>query len=179
VLSGSAGIMALSALAVSVYQAYTSRQQQKVSAWPYVSIVNTGAGGYGRIVQNVGLGPALVRSFVVEVDGRPYHAWRDVARAALGADSVALAAALAEADTGVYTATLGRGVVILPGAMIEVVHAPPGPLATLLRRALNDRQTRMRVCYCSLYGDCWTAGAATEPVPTDRCPDDPAREFGE
>jgi hypothetical protein len=98
---------------------------------------------------------------------------------ALGADSVALAAALAEADTGVYTATLGRGRRD-PARRDDRGRArATRALATLLRRALNARQTRMRVCYCSLYGDCWTAGAAPEPVPTDRCPDDPAREFGE
>ena len=42
-LSASAGLIAITALAVSIHQAWISRQQQKPSAWPYVTQTNTGA----------------------------------------------------------------------------------------------------------------------------------------
>ena len=85
VLSVSAIVAAIAAVAVAVYEARLEREHQRVSVWPYVSQFNSWVGGrYTRNVSNVGLGPALVRSFEVRVDGRPRQRWRDVIRALTG-----------------------------------------------------------------------------------------------
>lgn len=178
-LSGSAGFLAVCALAVSGYQAYLAREQQRMSAWPYLSVANTGENGFGKVVRNAGLGPALVRSFVVTVDGQPQHTWGGVARAVLRDDSAAWAVRRAGVDSGpVVSSTLGRGVVLLPGSTLELVHVEPGHLALTMHDALNDARVGMRVCYCSLYGDCWTAGDSREPAPVRACAQDEGREFG-
>lgn len=175
-ISASAGVVALSALAVSTYQAYIARQQQKMSAWPYVTQGNTGADGYARLVQNVGLGPALVRSVIVTVDGRRVRTWGALLQASLRVDSVALQARLGR--TRFVTSSVWRGTVLLPGSTTELARVEPGPFAADVRGALNDARVRLRVCYCSMYDDCWTSDSGQiEPARVPRCPDDPAGEF--
>ena len=177
-LSSAAGIVALSALSVSVYQAYISRQQQKASAWPYVLQTNTGTDGYTRIVQNSGLGPALVRSMRVEVDGRSVTDWGHFLMAATHSDSATLEQALGAAHF--WTSSVRPGMVLLAGTETKLAHSDTGAFAGVLRRAFSDeKRVHVRICYCSLYGDCWTSdNRALEPVPVKECPvADEAREF--
>lgn len=176
ILSGSAGVVALSALAVSVYQAKIAREQQKMSAWPYVTQGNAGSDSvYARLVQNVGLGPALVRSVRVTVDGRPARTWRGVMLAALAADSAHLRALTA--GSHLTTSSVLPGMVLVAGSTTELLHLE-GTFAPTLRRVLNDPRVRVRVCYCSVYGDCWLSDSEERvPAPLRACPDDGAAEF--
>ncbi len=172
VLSASAALVAASALAVSVYQARIMREQQVMSAWPYVVQGNTGVDPYARIVQNVGLGPALVRSFIVEVDGRPVHYWGELREAV---EHGSRPAPIATRST---SSTLRRGLVLLPGTPSEVLHVEGADAAARMRAVLTDERVRMRVCYCSLYEDCWTSDTREyEPVRVAACPSDATREF--
>ena len=81
VLSGSAALVAVSALLVSMYQTKIMREQQRMSAWPYVRLIKSNVPSYARVIDNLGLGPALVRSVVITVDGRPTTTWAAVFRA--------------------------------------------------------------------------------------------------
>lgn len=171
VLSGSAGLVALSALGVSAYQAYLSREQQRMSAWPYVSLDRSNAEGSQFFVRNVGLGPALVRAVEVTVDGRLVRTWNGVVRAAVGR------------DTGLayntVSTSLGPGSVVLPGAAVETFRlaGPPAVPEAVHAAANRDRIVR-RVCYCSLYGECWWASSRVrEPMPVSSCAADTARAF--
>jgi hypothetical protein len=175
-LSASAGIVAASALAVSVYQAYITRQQQRLSAWPYVVQYHSTAGGYRYAVRNVGVGPAVVRSMRVAIDGRPVRAWRDVVRAAFGDSTDAL---LAADSAAVVTSTFGRGSVLLPGDAVTMVDVRGRRVPAALSRTLaNDARFVTTVCYCSLYGECWSARSdEEEPRAVGECRADPKTEF--
>ncbi|MBV9773822.1 MAG: hypothetical protein JO040_07725 [Gemmatimonadetes bacterium] len=168
VLSLSAVVAALSAVAVSVYQAQISRQQQKASAWPYVMQGNSYARGmpYRWRVENAGVGPARVRTFEVRVDGKPRRRWSDVVRALTGESEPAL----------VYT-HVGRGTVLLPGTTLEALVLPENPRTV---RFFAGAQTRLsaRLCYCSVYDDCWLSDSdRDEPTPVRECPTDTTRAF--
>ncbi|GJG87655.1 hypothetical protein tb265_28360 [Gemmatimonadetes bacterium T265] len=176
VLSASAAVVALSALAVSVYQAKITREQQKMSAWPYVRTMKTNAPRYARIVQNLELGPALVRSTVVAVDGRPTRHWNDVVHALVG-DS-ALKVLAAAGCNGWTNSTVGRRSVLLPGATVHMVSFPEGSASRAIEDAWGQHTVVVKVCYCSLYGDCWTAtDAAPEPEAVRACAVDDGRGF--
>ncbi len=86
-LSIAAGIGAICAVAVALYQAALAREQQRASAWPYLAQSNSYVVGlpYTRQVENQGVGPARVRSFEVLVDGRPVQTWDAAVRAMAGA----------------------------------------------------------------------------------------------
>jgi hypothetical protein len=70
--------------------------------------------------------------------------------------------------------------VLLPGSTTQLVHVSPGAFAETMRRVVNDRRVSLRVCYCSLYGECWVNDSrAPEPERVRACPAaaDSALEF--
>ncbi len=154
IVGASAGLIAVAALATAVYTAWITRQQQKMSVWPYIMQANSDSGGvYNRLVRNAGLGPALVRSFELRLDGRPARDWGDVARRAGWQTPL----------RGSMSSDLGAGKVLMPGQTISLVTIPDSADWHRFRRTVVPR-LRTIVCYCSLYGDCWRDDSeATEP----------------
>lgn len=165
IVSGSATVIAIIALATAVYQARLSRDQAKASVWPYLVQSNSSTNGYSRIVQNVGLGPAIVRGFEVLVDGKPTRNWAEVA-AKLG---------IHPTWRGTRTTTLHAGLVVPTGGTIELLNVPDTADERMIRGAMDHLQTW--VCFCSLYGDCWENRSDNEPRPVKACVDDPERRF--
>ena len=162
VLSASAGLVALSALAVSVYQAYMGRQQQKMSVWPYLAAYNVGpfdGNDYEFRVSNQGVGPMLVQQVALLVDSQPVRSWQR-ARRTLGIpdDSV---------EKELYGSFNGASVLLAGQERSLVTIGGPGAMA--FWRAAQNR-VQLRVCYCSLYGDCWRSGESPRPTPVAGCP---------
>ena len=168
IVSGSATIIAVIALGTAVYQARLSRDQAKASVWPYLVQGNSGNNGYSRIVQNVGLGPAVIRAFEVLVDGKPTRNWTDAA-AKLG---------IHPTWRGKRSTTFRAGLVVPTGGTIELLNLPDTADERMIRGAIDRLQTW--VCFCSLYGDCWESRSNDyDPRPIKVCKDDPARRFVE
>ena len=159
-LSLAAGVGAICAVAISLYQAALAREQQRASAWPYLNQSNSYVSGqpYTRQVENQGVGPARVRSFEVLVDGRPVRTWEAAVRALTGKSS-----------SGLVYSSFGRGSVLPPGANRTLLQLPPGDQA---RAFWESAQTRLEtvICYCSIYEECWqTAARVEEPVAVRAC----------
>jgi hypothetical protein len=166
IISASASLIAVVALCTAIYQAKLSREQAKAAVWPYLIQGNSSNSGYARIIQNVGLGPAIIKSFEVRVDDLPVHSWKEAA------DSLHITLS----GRGMKSTTIRAGIVLPTGPLVEVVEYPDSADA----RALSGLRDRLdtRLCYCSLYGDCWSAsGADLEPKATKRCTDNPALSF--
>jgi hypothetical protein len=167
-MSASATIIALVALATGVYQAKLSRDQAKAAVWPYLISGNSGENGYARIVQNVGLGPAIVGSFEIHVDGTPMHSWREVA------DSLHVPISF----KGSRSTTFRHGLVVPIGANIHLIELPDSADILLIRSHLSHLRTY--ICYCSLYDDCWALDSdISTPNKVKACKDDPLRAFRE
>lgn len=161
ILAVSAIIAAAAAVFIAVYEARLTRAHQRISVWPYVSQYNSNAdSSYTRNIANRGLGPSLVESFEVSVDGVRKSNWTEV---------VADITGIPDEKVDLIYSTFGRGVVLLPGHTATVLKLPPGDAAR--RFAKNSVRLRTRVCYCSLYGECWVADSeARAPVRVDDCP---------
>ena len=171
ILSLCAIVAAVAAVGVSVYEARIDRAHQRISVWPYLSQYNSNeSGDYLRIVSNVGLGPALVRSFQVRVDGKTVKTWREAIFALTGEPGGPLAA---------YSyGSLGRGQVLLPGAPYTLLKMPLQPTGLRFHQQVDRMWTR--VCYCSLYEECWIADSAEdEPRRVGDCPAGREAEFQE
>ena len=169
VLSIAAIVAAIAAVVVAVYEARISREHQRLSVWPYVSQFNTYPPGepYARRVGNVGIGPALVRSVQMQVDGRSVRRWNEAVHALTG-----------ESAPDLIYSSVGRGTVILPGAVVDVLKLPPGERATRFWSEVQTERFSLRVCYCSLYQECWLSDSREEePQRVDVCPTDPELEF--
>jgi hypothetical protein len=168
VLSLAAGLAAITAVAVSLYQAALAREQLRASAWPYLAQENSFIPGqpYLRRVSNKGVGPARVRSFSVLVDQRPVGTWDDAVRQLTGAGEPAL----------VYS-SFGRGDVVPPGTNLTLLTLPSGGRAATFWREAQTRLSTV-VCYCSVYDECWTADSRLdEPRRVAACPADSAAAF--
>lgn len=165
VLSGAAMFVAVSSLALSVYEARMTRQHDKLSVWPSVSAFNSDSGDvYTFNVRNDGTGPATLRSLQILVDGRPQHRWSEVIDAFLDSASRARIQAL--------SSSVGRGTVLLPGPRVPLVTIGPADVGLAFHREASKRM-RAIMCYCSLYEDCWTyddGDDAPEPRAVSACP---------
>jgi hypothetical protein len=152
---GSAVAVVVSSLAlfVSFYQARIAERQAHATVWPYLSIGYTindegEARGFTWTVDNNGLGPALIQSVIISVDGNPKETWGEVC-AAVGIKN--------ERFPSTSSSLSGR---VLPPDMnrettIAAFHAISAPEAKLFLEA-RDRLA-MDLCYCSVYEECWVA----------------------
>lgn len=169
IVSASASLIAIAALATAVYQARLSRDQAKAAVLPYLILGNSGNNGYARIVQNVGLGPALIRAFEVTVDSVPVHTWKEVA------DSMHISLSW----KGHRGTTFAPGLLVPAGATIDLIELPDSNDAKLFRAGVDTHHLTTWVCYCSVYGDCWEQSRYGAPKPTKVCNDVPSRRFGD
>ncbi|MDQ2667020.1 MAG: hypothetical protein M3Z05_13550 [Gemmatimonadota bacterium] len=168
IMSASATLIALVALGTGLYQAKLSRDQAKAAVWPYLISGNSGESGYSRVVQNVGLGPAIIGAFEVQVDSVPVHSWKEAA------ESLHVQLTF----TGSRSTTFRRGLVVPVAANIHLIELPDSADIRLVRS--RTKHLRTYICYCSLYGDCWMLDSyLTEPTKVKVCVDDPLRAFRE
>jgi hypothetical protein len=120
-------------------------------------------------VANSGIGPAKIRSVRIAVDGKPQGRWAEVFQSLIGSSDVRFG-----------SSTLG-GRVIRAGEIVNVVTLIGEPAQRLEESLANsaDRSGRigMRICYCSVFDQCWMTkddGKLSEPESVEECPD-----FGE
>jgi hypothetical protein len=154
------------ATAASWWQSRVVAEQLSSQVWPYLTFSSTYDPRYVALqIDNDGLGPAIVRSAVLTIDGTPYPnpvgAFRHV---------------FTLPKHGRFSAQLSG---ISPGSVIRAGGA------TRLFRIDGDWAVRQfaaataagrfdfRVCYCSLLGNCWTVSAkqqTEDPQPVRECP---------
>jgi hypothetical protein len=128
------------ALVVSGYTAYLQRQQVRAEVWPNLLI-----GFYNPDqaigVHNKGVGPAIVHSVQVWVDGSPKQAWSEVFKE-LGIPA-----------EGITISTIS-GTVISPGERVLAISMSDPADYQRFRAELVTR-VNTEVCYCSTLGECW------------------------
>ncbi|HLY03999.1 MAG TPA: hypothetical protein VKR56_16055 [Candidatus Cybelea sp.] len=162
--------IAIAAVLISALTAGTLFYQTRVigdefaaTIWPYLSVGTTyDAGGETIEVTNDGVGPALVRSAQLSVDGRKVGAWNDYIEAL--ARDPELRNLFLRAQAAVQAGPAGHATITLssigPSSTLR-----PGESRTLLRislpfsvplHAMLKHAIVLDFCYCSLNGSCWT-----------------------
>ena len=135
-----AALVGLLALCVSGYTAWLQREQVRAQVWPYLE---TGISGSKQelVLVNKGVGPAVIRSVQVYVDGKPQHDW-DAAYVALG---------LKFEHRPPYSTV--SSVVLSAGEHIDqVLFRDTDDFNSYARQATR---LAMRLCYCSTMKECW------------------------
>jgi len=165
----SAILISLCTVAVSGYEAWLQRHHDRAEVWPHVelSLVNTPEQSTLSI-ENTGIGPAVIESFTVTVDGKVVRNWSGALAAVLGS-----APAVFENSTVVSHALRAGDRVTLVG--VRRSDLPPGSMAKFARVGIE-------VCYASVFGDSWTLrdrhlGGESEWLGTSRCPTVAGSEF--
>ncbi len=151
------------ATVASVVQTHVIGDQLSSSVWPYLSLQTEMAAGKSLTVSlvNDGLGPALVRSAVVKIDGRAARGWHD-ALTELGADPQALQ--LKKGSGPQLFASFGQGTVLRAGNALTVARIEnPGVVSKI---SAELRRVSIDVCYCSILQKCWLLDTVSNEPPT-------------
>jgi hypothetical protein len=161
-----ASLVGLLALVVAGYTAYIQRQQVRAQVWPYLISGNNDL-AQALTVSNKGVGPALVRSVQVTVDGKPQVDW----------DHVLVALGMQPHDY--IMTTINQGV-LSPGEDLQAIRFPDDRLWKQFHDATSGR-VAIDICFCSTLGDCWVSinekviGPKSMPLqlhvkPVGKCP---------
>ena len=147
-------------------------EQLSAQVWPYVSFGEGLSRGdtVDFTIGNDGLGPAVIRSVAIFVDGREQRGFVDVLHAVLGPDlqrrhphgqSIGLSL-----DFG------SPGFVVRPGSSQTMMSFHSKAFATTLIRAAQ--RIDLRTCYCAIVpGRCWqTSASSSDPQPVAQCRED-------
>lgn len=179
--------IAIAAVLISALTAGTLFYQTRVigdefaaTIWPYLSVGTTyDTGGETIEVTNDGVGPALVRSAQLYVDGRKVRAWNDYIKALARDPELrklflrAQAAVQAGSASGTITmSSIGPSSTLRPGesrTLLKISLPFTVPLPAMVKHAVA-----LDFCYCSLNGSCWTFHAipgqiSPDPAPVSHC----------
>lgn len=135
-----AALVGLLALCVSGYTAWLQRQQVRAQVWPYLEPGITTSKRELTLV-NKGVGPALIRSVQIYVDGKPQHDW----------DGVYAALGLKFERRPPYSTV--NGIVVSAGERISQVVFRNVEDFNLYAR--QSARVQLRLCYCSTMNECW------------------------
>jgi hypothetical protein len=141
-------MISLATLAVYIYQAKIMQSQQHTSVWPYIEWTMTvsSVDGIYLSVVNKGVGPAIIKSTELYMDGKLVGSSKDMINKLTNGkmDSI-----------GLFTQTIDKRV-ISPGEELRLFHMSG-------KRLLNTEfgnffeRIKYKIRYESIYGDCWTS----------------------
>ena len=167
-----ASLVGLLALIVAGYTAYIQRQQVRAQVWPYLISGNNDL-TQSLVVNNKGVGPAVVRSVQLWINGKPQSDWnRVVANMGLPPHQF-------------FQATINHDV-LSPGEELQIIRFPEKALWQRFKTAASNRMA-MDICFCSTLGECWISSNKNLIEPpsmplqlkveaVDRCPQLPPAE---
>jgi hypothetical protein len=166
-----ATFIALLAVSVAGYTAYMQRQQVRAAVWPILEFDSSNGPDIHFTVSNKGVGPAIIKHVVMNVDGQPVKNWNEVLDKFLGPGKHR------------YTESDITGHVFSAGESMDVFtpRDPDGnPIAfdksnpLWIQMDKNRPRLTTEICYCSTLGECWIlhSGGSTPPRTTAsrRCP---------
>lgn len=148
-------VLSLCGLFISIHETMLVREEQRASVWPHVAVgTSFDASSVSFHVRNNGVGPARVRAAAGEHGGVPLD------------DSKELLQRVADGPVTVlgWTRSLINGGVLGPGSSRETIFELEDDevegsvdLVGTLQEAILDGSVDVTVCYCSVYGECWTS----------------------
>ncbi len=166
-----AGFVSLMALAVSIYEAYLNREQQRISVLPLVDAWTSYNGeSYGINIANKGTGPARVKSISLSRKDQLYQTWPQLYEPVMGQNAY------------VYSQSMLSGDIMAQGESISLLSYSRSEFAQQAHAV--ESEIDMQLCYCSIFDECHlltlyglnsARGSNTESI--DNCPVYPENQF--
>ena len=162
-------------MVATVYQTHVIAQQFSATVWPYVSFDDTTSPWSFEVdLRNDGLGPAIVRSVRITLDGKPQASLETLLARLSHEEPQSLAAVRAALRAGtkvqITTSTPQAGLVVPANAQHVVIRVQGAVLVRYVGPAF--KRVGISLCYCSLTGTCWTQSHQTrdtEPQAVASC----------
>ena len=137
----SAVFIGVCAIGISLYETSLIRQAQKGSVWPALGGgYSYNQDGFSYLLENAGVGPAIIEYILVEVDDEPIETWTEYF------DKL-------NVDIGSYLLTQASGRIISPQSQVDILVIPPQE--DIDQIANEQSRVNVEICYCSVYDDCW------------------------
>jgi hypothetical protein len=147
---------------ILIYQTRVIGDQFAATIWPYLSVGATyDRNGETIEVTNDGVGPALVRSAQLRVDGTALRAWNDYVEVLMRDATLrpiflrTRAAVMSGAgkNATLTMSSIGPSSTLRPGesdVLLKIRLAGDVPTPAFTKHAVT-----INLCYCSLNGSCW------------------------
>ena len=166
-----ATLIGLLAVCVAAYTAYMQRQQVRAAVWPILEFDSSNHPDIHFTLTNKGVGPAIIRHVVVNVDGQPVVDWPEALQKLVGPGEHPYS----ESDMSGRVFAGGESMTVFTPRDSEnnpILYERSNPLYVQMNK---DRlRIKVEICYCSTLGDCWTlrggGKAANVTTETRRCP---------
>ena len=159
-------IIAICAFSLTLWQSIVIKNYNRISVRPLVTISGSkNQDGSGWKMGNSGFGPALVKWFEVTVEGKTIKDWKEFGKE-LG---------MPDNFTHYYWVP-SSNTAIPPREPMNLFWVLPGDTDTILRT--NEKAITMRICYCSVYNECWLASGGRNAIAYQACENQPNIQFG-
>jgi hypothetical protein len=147
----SAVVIGVCALGVSLYETKLMREEQRSAVLPLIELArshyndpeNPDQWRLSLHAENVGIGPARIRDFIVTVDGDPHPTWGS-----------AMAALMGRSVTVGYGQSSINGRTIPPERLVTMFDLSDTALTAEIVR--NFDRLDFQACFCSVFDECWT-----------------------
>lgn len=160
-------VLSIVAISISVLEVTTMRTQQRAEVWPYLQINSSySADKYRILLENKGVGPALVKSVKMYVDGQLATAnnFDNIIVDLVGKENAF--------SYDVYEVFDPDQSVISSQEQIRLFSVPlvnrdksAGRFLPGIKFAEQSKDRfNISVCYCSIHNDCWTTDVKTAGV---------------
>ena len=163
-IASAALIVSVSAVVVGFYEAALQRKHDRAEVWPHLEVTTyTMPKGATLSVENTGIGPALIKSIVVTVDGKRTHSWNEVLTALLG-----------HAPPAPYSNSTISESVLRPGEKVTLVGIPSEDMPAGFWSSVG--RVGLAVCYSSVFDQSWLlqdarVGQRTRWEDVSKCPE--------
>ena len=174
--------VSIAALFIAWDQSQVMRAQQHASVWPMLYGVVTIDNGENEHflsldVQNVGVGPALIRYADITINGKSVATFDEFDKKVLAPLENQSRSIRASSLSGLVGAGQSRNALRISWQMSEQTSPKFSEMAMSF---IGDDSidVDMEICYCSVFDKCWMANddQVASPEPVDACPamkDDP------
>jgi hypothetical protein len=158
-VSGLAGALAL---AVSTYNVYLQRAQVRAQVWPHLEwSYDNSDEGFAWNIDNVGVGPALLKGARATVDGKPVKSmWEAIYQLRPELEGM-------HGLNRLHSSFAAR--VMPAGSRVHPIQVERLPSNDPLIDAQAKRFS-IEICYCSTLAECWIMSSTSGTVPIGACP---------
>ena len=175
ILGSLAVLMSIVSIFIAVHHGQTMEKLVEANSWPNISY-NTGNELPGQpqtitlSVRNTGVGPARIDSFEVFYEDKPV------------ANFAQLLAACCDAKSRNFSVSLVRDEVLPARDDIDFATFAAAQTTPAIWQALNLKRfgVRVRVCYCSVFDECWVKDSRVpRPARVEQCAPSQQIEYGQ
>jgi hypothetical protein len=182
VIAGCAVLISAASFYATYLQAQSEEKQVKASTWPYLQI---SSGNYDTAneehkvyvrVQNVGVGPAIIKNFSMFYDGVESDNIYDILAKCCGPEGGTRSDLInpkSREKTGFIVTSMVKNKILPDGRDISIFQIKKTDQNEVFWDAVNNSRWKMKgkACYCSLLEDCYQTDFENEPVPVKSCKD--------